>query len=427
MNSPHDQLEQPVIQSNRRTPISLAGDPRVLVREYERVPKRRLSIGFFESVGVLLLLFVIAGSLYPFNFDFSLTSSRLEGFSLPPGRADLLANIALFVPLGFAAGMLRTTSARITGVMLAFAVAIGCQLAQIYLPTRVPAMWDIVFNSAGLLVGLLLTRFVQHPSSRTATRLSLTSFVMIASFLGYQLAPFAPSLDFGLLRASAQRLLDASTFEFGALFTGFIYVLLIAGALKAELSSKNANRLLITLIGAVLVLKPITAAAHVNAITLVGMLAALYPACRLPSNRWVFGALAGLALWLYIYDGLTPFILREQMSIPALSPLETLVGGSWVANLTAILWKSFLLIVAISLLFAVYGDETQAPTATVIGVAMFVEGSQMFVASGTPSTIDVLLAIAISAIFLSSVRTTSHHTEGYGRNHRLKKSSSSRH
>ena len=335
MNTPESPLEQPVVQSNRRAPITLAGDPRVLVKEYGRVPTRRRSIGFFESVGVLLLLFVVAGSLYPFEFDFSLTSSRLQGFSSPPGRSDLLANIALFVPLGFAAGMLHTRTARVAGLLLAFAVAVGCQLVQIYLPSRVPASWDMVFNAIGLLGGLLLTRFVQHPSSRTATRLSLTSFVVIASFLGYQLAPFAPSLDIGLLRESARRVLDASTFELSAFFTGFAYVLLISSALKAELSNKNANRVLVALISAVLVLKPITAAAQINAITLVGMVIALYPACRLPPSRWVFGILAGLALWLYVYDGLTPFVLREQMAIPALSPLETLVGGSWVANLTA--------------------------------------------------------------------------------------------
>lgn len=402
------------------TAIKMAADPRLFRRKYARPPDRKLTIGFYESASVLLIIFIIAGSLYPFEFDWSLTASRLQGVAKLPGKSDLIANLGLFIPLGFAAGMIRRLPVKMSFLVAALTVAIGCQFVQIYLPGRTPAVWDFLLNSVGLTVGLLLTRFVYHPTNRTESKVSLASFIAIAAFLGYHLAPFAPSLDFDLLKEAIRRLLETPTADLGSFLMGSAYVFLIAGALKAEIPFRNANRILIGVVGAVIVLKPITAAAYASIAGLIGMLLALYPACKMPANRWVFGGLAVLALLLYVHDGLTPFIVRAELNFGDLSPLVALVGGSWLANITALLWKSFLLIAAISLLFGALGNETRKPAMVIIGSTILVESSQILVASGTPTTADVFLALALSAAFFRSVRSGSHHIDGYGRNHRMK-------
>ena len=322
--------------------------------------------------------------------------------------------------------MLSTRVKQYLAVFAAMLVAAGCQLIQVYLASRTPAAWDVLLNGGGLIAGLVLSKFVEQPRTKSESKVSLASFIAISAFLGYHLAPFTPSLDFDLLKAAASRLLTTPGNEFGSFLMGSAYVLLIAGALKAEIAFKSANRILVVAVLSILLLKPITAGGQIELASLLGMAAVLVPACLMPATRRIFFALAILAIFLYIHDGLTPFELRAVANYADLSPLATLVGGSWIANITAIFWKSFVLISAISLLFGAIGGETRTPALIVIFATVLVESGQVFVASGTPSTADIFLAFALSAVFGRSVRSGSHHLDGYGRNHHLKSRMSNR-
>jgi glycopeptide antibiotics resistance protein len=76
-------------------------------------------------------------------------------------RLEFLANVAMFVPIGLF--FLLLFGRRLWWLSILFGIALTCgiEYAQTFLPTRVPDVRDLVSNSAGatigVLVGLVLT------------------------------------------------------------------------------------------------------------------------------------------------------------------------------------------------------------------------------------------------------------------------------
>lgn len=160
----------------------------------------------------LFSIFVITyGSLFPFDFQY--VDFRTEGlralFSTPlfGGRlADVLGNIVLFIPFGFAGTELisKTNNNKISylhlyifGVFLAFAL----QVIQIYLPDREPALYDAVWNYFGMFLGGLLARFMnkKYPNLLAAEdRLALLA--LLFTWIVFLLVPFIFSFDMLILQ-----------------------------------------------------------------------------------------------------------------------------------------------------------------------------------------------------------------------------------
>ncbi|WP_238476176.1 VanZ family protein [Agromyces mariniharenae] len=71
---------------------------------------------------------------------------------------EFLANVALFTPLG-ALLVLAFPGVRWWAVLLAgFLLSVGIELVQLTIPSRVSTLSDVVANTAGTAVGLLLVR-----------------------------------------------------------------------------------------------------------------------------------------------------------------------------------------------------------------------------------------------------------------------------
>lgn len=67
---------------------------------------------------------------------------------------EFLANIALFVPFGV---LVRTAFPNTTGPVVlvgGFALSVGIELVQIAIPSRVPAVSDVIANTIGVGVGV---------------------------------------------------------------------------------------------------------------------------------------------------------------------------------------------------------------------------------------------------------------------------------
>ncbi|MBL8329376.1 MAG: VanZ family protein [Rubrivivax sp.] len=133
---------------------------------------RRLALWLWAAC----LLAVTHGSLYPWQFQGS--ASFASGWyrlwhqsTWWTSNGDVLGNVLLFLPVGaLSAALLRGTSwglaARLAlvlaaGVLFAFAL----QVLQIWLPRRSPAFSDVIWNAAGLLMGLPLAAALQPPLS----------------------------------------------------------------------------------------------------------------------------------------------------------------------------------------------------------------------------------------------------------------------
>jgi VanZ family protein len=114
------------------------------------VPGRRLAAAFlYYAAGVVLVL-----ALAPFDFRLS----PLSPITLRGSAADVLANLLLFLPLGFLHRLRGPSTPRpITGLLIrAGLFSLAIEGAQLFLPSRFPSPLDLGANVAGAALGGLL-------------------------------------------------------------------------------------------------------------------------------------------------------------------------------------------------------------------------------------------------------------------------------
>lgn len=173
----------------------------------------------------LFSVFVVTyGSLFPFEFQY--VSWNNEGYdallstSLTGGRfGDMVGNIILFLPLGFAGTELNSRNGKnkkyyIYLYLGGLCLALALQIIQIYLPSRVPALYDAVWNFSGLLIGsfiaLLINRFYPR-ILETDDRFSLQ--VLLLFWIMFLLSPFVFSFEMELLRDNIEKHLSLDEYR----------------------------------------------------------------------------------------------------------------------------------------------------------------------------------------------------------------------
>jgi glycopeptide antibiotics resistance protein len=111
------------------------------------------------------LVLIVLITLCPFDFSFSETLLRigrptlLVGWSRP-GVLDVLLNAVLFIPFGFSLARVLTWRRRLTGLIalavvigVCFAVSYTIEVLQQFIPSRYPALYDVLANSFGGVLG----------------------------------------------------------------------------------------------------------------------------------------------------------------------------------------------------------------------------------------------------------------------------------
>jgi VanZ family protein len=163
---------------------------------------------------VALIVYV---SLYPFDF----TSTAVGGGLIEAvhalswaraGRGDQVSNILLYIPFGFCAFLWLERFCPRAGAMAltllgGFLLSFGIEVAQGYLPARVPSFLDLALNVAGTLVGAIagavwhsLGGFVYLPATvRTG---GVPAIAVVVTWLAWRLVPFVPRFDLAKLKAA---------------------------------------------------------------------------------------------------------------------------------------------------------------------------------------------------------------------------------
>lgn len=238
----------------------------------------------FRSVFWFYLVFVVYGSLVPLQFRSMPVEQALQHFSNIPyltlgigSRADWVANILLYLPLGFLAGarhvnrhqsrfvILLRSIALLTAIL---GLAIGIEFAQQFFQPRTVSLNDLLAEGLGAAVGLAIWIMVGHRliqlirdldhNSRGAIKAVLTLYLIVYLFMS--LLPFDFLLSFQELawkvNSGNAHLLFSCTTAFecttSALFdmAACIPIGLLLGALSAGTST--ASRLKTALISGVL-------------------------------------------------------------------------------------------------------------------------------------------------------------------------------
>lgn len=85
--------------------------------------------------------------------------------SLDYDRLELLANIALFVPVGMFALLLVGAGAWWVALLAPAALTLGIETAQIGIPGRVPDERDLFANAVGGVLGVLVALLLTLPAT----------------------------------------------------------------------------------------------------------------------------------------------------------------------------------------------------------------------------------------------------------------------
>ena len=181
----------------------------------------------YAVVGLAFMAFAVYGSLLPFEFrpiPFDTALSRFSSIVLAQrpsriSRSDLLANVLLFIPVGYAlagalllgrAGGWPTVRAATMILPLSVSVSLVAEFLQLFTGNRVPSNTDIAAQLAGSLAGIAAWLIVGERSTawlretfaaRTDDRLARLLFGFALGWVFVNLAPFDITVDAGDLAA----------------------------------------------------------------------------------------------------------------------------------------------------------------------------------------------------------------------------------
>lgn len=304
---------------------------------------------------------IIYGTLYPFtgwrtpgNFHLLLSAAALDHVS----AADVLANVFLYMPLGFLSALGRRLRTVPVILLAALLLSFGVEILQAFLPERVASWLDVATNVFGAGVGAVLatTAAMTHwPDGGWGRNLALRlpgdrvawlGMAALAAWGCAQLIPFVPSLDVSALKAGLQplwhMLQDARPVDLwcAAVYAAATAVLTITGASVLRIRNRSGAAAVCLL--AVLPLKVLVTGRQLSPEALAGTCVGV----ALGVVLWASGrrrALVGGALLLPVYivaEGLHPgapnTVLHAFNWIPLHAQLAEPVNG--LANLADAVW-----------------------------------------------------------------------------------------
>lgn len=121
----------------------------------------------YTSLAVAFVAFATWGSWFPFVFRPLPLSVAVEWlwWSVRPAQlslSDALSNLLLFVPIGVFAASVIGRSGRLRDSMwviaLGVALSIVLEIGQLLVPWRIPSVLDVAFETAGLVMGVIMRR-----------------------------------------------------------------------------------------------------------------------------------------------------------------------------------------------------------------------------------------------------------------------------
>ena len=290
------------------------------------MPRLTQRILMFFSVGL-----IVYGSLYPFSGWWRPdggTASLLNGeWPRHISRGDLITNLLAYAPLGYL--LCKSLPRRagwggliIVATFLGTLLSVGMESLQMFLPSRVSSLGDVILNGISTLGGaltawgmgeqtlmgerlLIFRRRWFHPGN-----LADIGLVVLGLWALSQLAPFVPSLDVGSLKNSLKPLWytlhDLARFNPHQAST---YALNVAGlGVIASLTARDdieGMKIFATYAAAVLSCKALVVGRQLSLEALAGLVVGLLVAYVLPRRMKPVVA-AGAIVAAFVVDELRP-------------------------------------------------------------------------------------------------------------------------
>ena len=311
----------------------------------------------------ILLLFVILisyGSLYPFHFSGDLLPAAefftwLFDGSYRTTRADIVANILLFVPYGFVAIMALSTSRRllfhasllfVAGAILAFVL----QYMQFYLPARVPTATDAWYNSIGIIAGMTLAHLLKQYSQNhlpdelaTPTDWSQITIPLLLALLwvAWRLFPFVPLISTQSIMAAVSPLMKQPELSFTIIFRDTIGWLVFFYLLTRPPFDRMPKFRILKFVFYILGLEILVRGNLITVNDLLAALCAFAIFSSLPTDKLQQGLTRGLVIAIFL-TLITPLVVAEPANEYIWLPFSGLMKGNPWANGELLLLKIYL-------------------------------------------------------------------------------------
>lgn len=316
------------------------------------MPNYRARFAILAAVTAAVMVY---GSLYPFHFHTGppitgAVRTLLSTYSDRTSRSDALANILLYIPLGFCLATALASRGRILRAILVapagVALSFACELAQVYDTGRDPAMTDVYFNSLGTVLGLVAAAVIRaRPGAERARGAIAYPFIpvlLIFFWLGYRLYPFVPATDIYKYWLAVKPLVREPDLRLVDLYRHTVIWLALAFLIERLIGKPRALQafflFVVGLLGArILIVDVVLSPAEV-----IGAVAALAVWIGLLSrmrSRAVW--LAALFAGVIVAEALEPFRFAAAPHPFGWMPFRGLLQGSLSANVLAFFDKAF--------------------------------------------------------------------------------------
>jgi VanZ family protein len=332
------------------------------------------------------------------------------------GRGDRIANVLLYLPVGFCLMLLLNTRlqrvpAAALAIVLGTCLSLSIEVAQVYISSRVPSLTDLALNAAGTALGVGagiawhgFARLMHLPTRAENTRRDPGAGLVIGLWLAWRFAPFVPQLDLGKLKA-ALRPLFSPHFDLIDVFSFLTCWLVVNQAMSSLVSRPRRLEALLLLIAAVLVGRLVVAnqafiASELLALLLLlPMVVVMHRLTPRPRRAvLVFAVATVLAI-----DALAPFEFSANARGFDLWPFMVWVNEDPLTVARALDWVGLLGTVFLfgALLWAIreWGASVEFAGSIVVVVALGIELAQVWLPQERASITDPLLAVAVAWTF----------------------------
>jgi VanZ family protein len=368
----------------------------------------------FAIATAIVIAIIVYGSLYPFVFGpaddgiepalRALWETRAER----PGRIDFLANILLYMPLGFCAirtlGRWGGAVGRMMLVTLFGALlSASMELLQYYDASRVTNASDVYTNTFGSLMGAvggsLLTEGIRWPLLSEIAIARVPTLLLVA-WVGYRLFPFVPTLDLHKYWSAIKPVMlnpDPTYYDllrYTAMWLG------IGALIEAIVGTRRGWLFFSLFIVGILVGKIMIVDATLNTSEIAGAAVAIAAWIVLGFRPALRTTLIALFFCAYVVaERLEPFQFAATPGPFSWIPFRGFMSGDLTIDVMAFLQKFFLYGSLIWLLTQAGWRLRSAILSTAL-ILFITSEAERFLPGRSAEITDALMALVIGAIFV---------------------------
>lgn len=364
----------------------------------------------FVLLMTITTVVILYGSLYPFEFRVPAEgggplSALLHSWRTMPGRGDFVANVLLYVPLGWF-GFLSLSRRMSVWLRLFFviiagaALSVSMELTQYYVVGRVTSADDVYANSAGTILSSLSAMCLSdrwripliHEISARPIPVAL-----IAAWMGYRLYPYVPTIDLHKYWGALKPVILTPTLSFNDLYRHTTIWLTIFVLFVAAVGQRRSAMIAPLICGCILAARVLIIGTVLSVAEIAGAVISLclWPILlALPTRRRSAGMFVLMGS-VVIFERLQPFQFQSQARQFGWLPFWSLMQGSIGVDVMSFFEKSFLY-GSLLFLFIEGGGRLRTAAALVCGVLFGTSWAETYLPGRSAEITDAAMALLLA-------------------------------